>query len=267
MRRREFLAASAATAMTLLSERGHAAQQTESGRQVFELRTYHFASPAKREAFEQFLAEAAVPALNRAGLSPVGVWKMLAQDNPKLKLSADPDDLWVLLPHNSLESVATLEDRLAADQAFQTAGHSILHGPKNDPAFLRYDSTLLLAMEGVPRVSVPTKAPTRVFELRTYESHNADKARNKLEMFNAGEFPIFARAGMPGVFFGGAIAGADLPQLTYMIVTDDMKDVQKGWSAFFNDPQWKKLSGEPSYKDNVSKVISRFLRPAAGSQI
>jgi hypothetical protein len=266
MRRREFLAASAAAAMTALVKPG-LAQQAESARQVFELRTYHFASPAKREAFEQFLADAAVPAFNRAGISPVGVWKRLAQDNPNLKLSADPDDLWVLLPHNSLESVAMLEDRLAADQAFQMAGKSILSGAKSDPAYTRYESTLLLAMEGVPRVSVPSKAPTRVFELRTYESHNVEKARNKLEMFNAGEFPIFGRAGMPGVFFGGAIAGSDLPQLTYMIVTDDMKDVKKGWGAFFNDPQWKKLSSNPGYKDNVSKVISRFLRPAGGSQI
>ena len=266
MRRREFLAAASAAVMTV-GKLGSAAEPSEGGRQIFELRTYHFASPAKRDAFEQFIAEAAVPAFNRAGLSPVGAWKLLAQDNPTLKLSADPDDLWLLLPHNSLESVATLEDRLAADEVFQSAGRQILKAPKSDPAYTRYQSTLLLAMRGVPRVAVPTKAPTRVFELRTYESQNVDKARNKLEMFNEGEFPIFGRAGMPGVFFGGAIAGADLPQLTYMIVTNDIKDVKMGWSAFFNDPQWKTLSANPAYKDNVSKVISRFLRPCSGSQI
>jgi hypothetical protein len=72
---------------------------------------------------------------------------------------------------------------------------------------------------------------------------------------------------MPGVFFGGAIVGSGLPQLTYMIVNDDMKNVKQAWSAFFNDPEWKKLSGNAGYKDNVSKVISRFLRPAGGSQI
>lgn len=267
MRRREFLAAASTAVMTVAGKLGRAAEPPDGGRQVFELRTYHFASPAKRDAFEQFIAEAAVPAFNRAGLSPVGAWKLLAQDNPTLKVAADPDELWLLLPHNSLESVATLEDRLAADEAFQSAGRPVLKAPKNDPAYTRYQSTLLLAMRGAPRVSVPTKAPTRVFELRTYESHNVDKARNKLEMFNEGEFPIFGRAGMPGVFFGGAIAGVDLPQLTYMIVTDDMKDVKKGWSGFFNDPQWKTLSANSVYKDNVSKVISRFLRPCGGSQI
>ena len=52
-------------------------------------------------------------------------------------------------------------------------------------------------------------------------------ALNKLEMFNKGEFPVFNRAGMPGVFFGGAIAGANLPQLTYMIVHPDADAVKK----------------------------------------
>lgn len=267
MRRRDFLAVASAAAVMAGARLGRAAEPAEGGRQIFELRTYDFASPSKREAFEKFLSEAAVPAFNRAGLAPVGAWKLLAQDNPALKLEADPDELWLMLPHESLDSVATLEDRLAADQAFQAAGQSVLQAPKNDPAYTRYQSTLLLAMRGVPRVAVPSKSPNRIFELRTYESHNVEKARNKLEMFNEGEFPIFGRAGMPGVFFGGAIAGADLPQLTYMIVTDDPKDVKAGWSKFFNDPQWKKLSANPAYQGNVSKVISRFLRPAKGSQI
>ena len=271
MRRRDFLAASVATVgIGVAARAGFAAVELpgqQSGRQFFELRTYHFASPEKQKAFEQFLVEAAVPAFNRAGVQPVGVWKLLAQDNPTMKLSQDPAQLWVLLPHNSMESVAALEDKLAGDEAFQNAGQSVLRAPKNDPPYTRYDSTLLLAMEGAPKVNAPSKSETRVFELRTYESHTAERARNKLAMFNAGEFSIFGKAGMPGVFFGGAIVGSGLPQLTYMIVSDDMKNVKQGWSAFFNNPDWKKLTGNPGYKDNVSKVMSRFLRPAVGSQI
>ena len=86
-------------------------------------------------------------------------------------------------------------------------------------------------------------------------------------MFNKGEFPVFGRAGMPGVFFGSALVGANLPQLTYMIVHEDPEEVKKHWSAFFADPGWKELSGNPSYKDNVSKVIGLFVRPGAGSQL
>ncbi|HZL37222.1 MAG TPA: NIPSNAP family protein [Tepidisphaeraceae bacterium] len=268
MQRRDFLAASAAAALGIASSKVSFAQEKPaSGRQFFELRTYHFASPEKQMAYEQFLKAAAIPAFNRAGIEPVGAFKLLAKDNPKLHLSADPANLWMVLPHNSMESVVTLSDRLADDQEFQKAGHAILRGPKSDPAYLRYDSTLLLAMEGTPKIAAPTKAETRLFELRTYESHNAERAQNKLGMFNKGEFQIFGRAGMPGIFFGGAIVGEGMPQLTYMIVHENPADTDKQWNAFFNDPGWKKLSGNSSYKDNVSKVIDHFLRPAEGSQI
>jgi len=268
MKRREFLAASAAAAVGLMGETlARGADNSTENRQFYELRTYRFASPQKQQAFEEFLQSAAVPALNRAGVEPVGVFKLLAKDNPSLNLSADPTDLWVFLPHNSLESVVTLESRLAADPVFQKAGESVLRAPKSNPAFLRYSSTLLLAMEGAPRVVVPSKSSTRVFELRTYESHSAERAKNKLEMFNAGEFSVFNRVGMPGVFYGGAIIGESLPQLTYMVVHNDYAEAKKNWSAFGADPEWKKLQGNTSYRENVSRITDRYLRPAGGSQI
>jgi hypothetical protein len=267
MRRREFLAASAAAAVGLVGSKASFAADESSNRQLIELRTYRFPSAAKMQAFEQFLANTAIPAFNRAQIKPVGVFKLLAKDNPDLHTSTDGTDLWLLLPHESFESVAGLEPRLAADEAFQKAGEAILNAPKSDPAFSRYDSALLLAMEKYPRVTAPTKAPGRIFELRTYESPNAERAKNKLEMFNTGEFGIFKDAGMGSVFYGGAIIGPGMPQLTYMISFDDQQDVKKNWAAFFGAPDWKKLSAQSRYKDNVSSVIHRFLRPAEGSQI
>jgi hypothetical protein len=271
MQRREFLAASVATALGVAAAgplRAAAADEKSGARQFFELRTYHFKSPEKQRAFESFAAEALVPALNRAGVEPVGVFKLSAKDNPNLRLEADPTDLWLLLPHNSLESVVTLEERLANDAAFQDAGKAVLAAPKNNPAFDRYESLMLWAFEKAPRI-VPTaaKGENRLFELRTYESHSNERHRNKVGMFNAGEFPVFDRAGMPGVFYGSAVSGPNLPQLTYMIVHPDAADVRKHWSAFGADAEWKKLLGDPSYRDNVSKIVGRFLRPAAGSQL
>src|SRR3954469_11574923 len=278
MNRREFLAASAAVSAGLALGGGltpalFAADEKAAGsagageRQIFELRTYHFGSPEKQQAYEQFLAKAGVPALNRAGVEPVGVFKLDLKENPNLKPAPEPNDLWLFLPHKSFESVLTLESRLAADEAYQNAGKEVLTAKKSDPAFTRYESMLLLAFEGAPKVVVPTKSAGRQFELRTYESHNAERAKNKVEMFNKGEFPVFQRAGMPGVFFGSAIAGPDLPQLTYMVAHEDADRVKKDWAAFGGDAEWKKLSGNPAYKDNVSKIITRFLRPAVGSQI
>lgn len=263
MKRREFLAASAsAAAGVLAAPMAFGQSEHPAGRQFFELRTYHFASPQKQQAFEQFMAEAAIPALNRAGVQPVGVFKPAKPGH-----DARETDLFVLLPHNSIESVITLEDRLAADEAFQQMGHAILNAPAKDPAYTRYESTLLHAMTGAPRIEAPTRAESRVFELRTYESRNVERARNKLDMFNAGEFEIFRKANMPGVFFGGAITGQNLPQLTYMVVHENAQESDSNWKAFFAFPEWKKLISNQSYTGNVSHVIDIFLRPAAGSQI
>ncbi|HEY8751304.1 MAG TPA: NIPSNAP family protein [Tepidisphaeraceae bacterium] len=268
MQRRQFLAASAAAATGLIAaNRTSIAADGPSGRPYFELRRYHFANADKQKAYEQFLAETAIPAYNRAGVTPVGVFKIMAEDNPALKLKEDSTDLYVFLPHKTFESVVTFENRLGEDEQFQRAGKSILAAPKSDPAFKRYESTLLLAMEGSPMVMVPAKNPSRVFELRTYESRTNAKATNKLAMFNAGEFQYFKDSNMPGVFYGNAIVGERLPQLTYMVVHESRDVAKKNWDTFGNVPAWKKLAANPNYQDNVSKISDEYVRPSAASQI
>jgi hypothetical protein len=266
MQRREFLAASAAAAIGLATTRAALADD-KAARQYYELRRYHFASSAKQQAFEEFLAKTAIPAFNRAGVEPVGLWKLAAQDNPQLKLTADPIELYVFLPHNSVESIVNFESKLAADEAFQQAGKPMLTAIKANASYSRYESTLLQAMEGFPRLQVPMKSDSRVLELRTYESPNTERARSKLDMFNAGEFGIFTKAGMTNVFFGGAIIGENLPQLTYMVAHENLDAAKKNWGNFGKVPEWKTLAANPSYKDNVSSIIDRYLRPVAGSQI
>jgi hypothetical protein len=269
MQRRQFLAtATAAASALLITNNSTRAADQPSGRMFYELRRYHFASADKQKAYEQFLAQAAIPAYNRAAVEPVGVFKVLAKDNPRLKLEQDSTDLYVFLPHKSFESVVTLETRLAADEKFQSEGKQVLNAPKGDPAFTRYESSLLLAMENAPRIEPPaTKSPDRVFELRTYESRTNDRALNKLAMFNAGEFDIFKKANMPGVFFGGAIAGEKLPQLTYMVVHESRQAADANWKAFGAVPEWRKLSRDPNYQDNVSNITDQYVRPSPASQL
>jgi hypothetical protein len=243
------------------------AQPASSGRQLYELRTYHFASADKQTAFADFLEKTAIPAFNRAGVQTVGVWKMLAKDNAKLNLKEDSTDLYVLLPHNSFEELTKFESKLAADEVYQKEGAAILNARGRDVAYTRYDSMLLLAMEGAPHIAVPSKSPTRVMELRTYLSPNAERAKNKLDMFNKGEFQIFNKVGMPGIFYGSAVVGPDQPQLTYMIVHESFEANTKNWAAFFAHPDWKALNQDRSYAGNVSKALNYFLRPTGGSQI
>lgn len=267
MRRRDFLIRSAISAGAVALP-AFGRNSKKQSKQFIELRIYHFASPEKQQAFEHFIETAALPAFNRAGVRPVGVFKLLTNDNPDLKLTADSTDLYVVLPHSSIDSLTAFSARLAADRVFQEAGEEIIHAPKADPAFVRYESSLMLAFDGFPQLKVPTQAASRLLQLRIYESHSNERARKKIEMFNqGGELAIFERSGMTAVFFGQTLIGSKLPNLTYMLSFPTEEAQKKAWDTFRNDPEWKKLSKADEYKDAVSNVTNLILRPTAGSQI
>lgn len=107
-----------------------------------------------------------VPALNRADVRPVGVFTFAPKDNPELKSPADPNDLYVVLPHRSAQSFLDFGSRIATDPSFLEAGLSVIMAPQSDPAFVRYETSLLRAFATLPRVLSPAKGPGRVAQLR-----------------------------------------------------------------------------------------------------
>lgn len=268
MNRRDFLTASAAAGIAAGSSVDSEAAGTQD-KELLELRLYSFASAAKLETFDAFLRKSAVPALNRAGIRPVGVFRLRKEDNPKLDDAESRSlGLYVLMPHKSFQSVASATDRLFADEDFMESSTAIRLTPKSDPAYVRYESTLMLAFDGAPRVEVPTQADTRLFQLRIYESHSTERAKKKVEMFNEGdEISIFRRCGMPPVFFGESLVGSLLPNLIYMLGFKDEAALESGWGAFRKDPDWQSLRRKEAYKDTVSNITNLILRPASASQI
>ncbi len=77
-------------------------------------------------------------------------------------------------------------------------------------------------------------------------------------MFNEEEFPIFYKTKLNPVFFGEAIAGANLPCLTYMITFKNMEERDKNWAAFGADADWKKVSADVKYANTVSNIRRVF---------
>lgn len=264
MKRRDFFAASAATGLALgMTGLAQAAEGAE-GRDRYVLCKFTFASVAKLEAYGEFLKEA-VPALNRAGMKPVGVFRLLKEDNPKLEIEGNPNELWLLLPNPSVGMLPGLVE----DPAWQSPGaEAILMAPKDDPAYERFESSLLLAFEGHPKLEVHSNKDTRRVQLRIYESHTIERHLKKVAMFNeGGEIEIFRKSGMNAVFFGQALVGTLLPNLTYMLQFDDMAAMEAAWNTFRNHPDWKVLSQDSEYKDTVSRITNLVMRPLAASQI
>lgn len=264
MKRRDFLAAGAAAGLAPFASSVARADEAQAERQYFELRRYHAIPGPRQRALGSFLGDVAVPAMNRAGVSPVGAFSVTYGENrPTVML---------LLVHPSLESVGTLRERLMDDTEYRTAGAEFLDAPLSDPAYVRVESTLMRAFEDMPRLEVPAATATggsRIFELRRYESHSDPAAIRKIEMFNdrGGEIAIFRKTGLTPVFFGETIVGQHMPNLTYMLTFPDMATRDAAWATFQSDPEWRQLAGDRYFADTVSAITDEILRPTGYSQI
>ena len=274
MTRREFVNSTFGAGGALLaSGAAPAARQAGASRtapvratEYYELRRYHLRRGPQTRIVDDYWRQAAIPALQRAGVGPIGAFNVM--------IGADSPSLYVLLVHPSLDTLAALPDRLAADAEYQKAGATYLNAVATDAAFVRLTSSLMRAFDAIPKLELPFgggdngKRP-RIFELRTYESHSEKASRAKIDMFNTAEIGLFRKAGMQPVFFGETLVGPSMPNLTYMLCYENMpaRDVQ--WSAFAGDPDWKKLSSTPGLTDPdiVANISNTYLRPTAFSQI
>jgi hypothetical protein len=235
-----------------------------SSREFYELRIYHLRRGPQQKLMDEFLERAALPALKRAQVGPVGVFHIM--------IGPASPSVYVLITHPSLESFATLERRLGDDEEFQRSAAAFVNAPATDPAYVRVESSLMLAFESLPHLEVPPAAAKhqgRIFELRTYESHSKRANRKKIEMFDKWEIAIFRRTGLRPVFFGETLAGANLPNLTYLLTFDDMASRDKAWATFIGDPEWKRISSMPGFTDPeiVSNITNVLLSPAPYSEI
>jgi hypothetical protein len=256
MNRREFLAVGMA-GVAAVAPTAAADKTTEGQREFYEWRQYHLRAGSNKNLVGDFLKNVGIPAMNRIGIEPVGVFDA--------KYGPSKPTLHVLLVHKSLESVLNATSRLLEDEAFREA--DFVNLGLSEPGYVRVESSLMAAFKGMPKVEVPARKD-RIFELRTYESHSIKAAKKKIEMFNeGGEIAIFKQTGLRPVLFGETIIGARMPNLTYMLVFDDLTDRDKRWGSFGSDPDWKKLRGNPAYKDTVSNITDIILRPAPYSQI
>jgi len=269
--------AGAANTLPLVSSaalRGHAGSKRQ---QWYELRTYLFASDAQRQLTDVYLQQAYLPALNRAGIKDVGVFSEMqaapqsqaATQSPAGAETPGVAQTFLLIPFDSIESFTVINEKLAHDAAYLSAGEAYLAALPSSPAYDRIESSLMKAFAHMPQIEVPEKKE-RIFELRRYESPSESAGQKKIEMFNeAGEIDIFKKAGARPVFFGETMIGARRPNLTYMLCFDDMAAHDAHWKAFGSDPEWKRISTMPEYLDAklISRIVRTFLTPAAYSQV
>jgi hypothetical protein len=259
MKRREFLTAASFAGIAGMSSLATAAEGDDGKQEYFEFRQYRLHVGTKKNLLGNFLRKVGIPAMNRIGIGPVGVFNAMYGPNSPT--------LYVLLVHKSLDTVMNSASLLMADKEYRKAGADFINAPLSEPTYVRMESSLMVAFKDMPKLEVPKKGK-RIFELRTYESHSIKAAKKKIEMFNeGGEIAIFKKTGLRPVFFGETLIGPQMPNLTYMLAFENMADRDEKWPIFGGHPDWKKLRADTAYKDTVSNITDIILRPAGYSQI
>jgi hypothetical protein len=271
MNRREFVstAVAASTLLATSSALGtgvEAVPRQARGSEFYELRRYRLRRGPRQQVVDDYWRLAAIPAFHRAGAGPIGVFTVL--------IGPESPSLYVLIVHRTLEAFSATAARLASDAEYQKAGAPYLDAVAGDPAFVRVDISLMRSFDGMPTLALPfgggdNGKRARIFELRTYESHSEKAGLAKINMFNTGEIAIFRKAGLQPVFFGETMVGANMPNLTYLLVYEDMAAHDKQWAAFRADPDWRTLSTTPGLTDPdiVMSITNLYLRPAVYSEI
>jgi len=262
VQRRNFLKAALATSAATVAP--IASAQSSGSREYYQLRKYHLHSGPQSKLADEFFSTAFIPAANKLGLSPIGVFKV--------DIGPETPTYYVLIPGAKLETLVDLDLLLAQDSDFLKKADPFWMAPAKEPAFQHLESTLLKAFEGWPKLAMPeatAKKGKRIFQLRTYESATYGDHVRKVEMFHKGEFGIFKKAGCEAVFYSDGLIGTNLPKLTYMLTFPDMAALDAGWDKFRADPDWKKLSADPRYTFEaiVSNVDNLLLSPLPYSQI
>jgi len=265
MQRRQFLAASLASSALALTREAKAQSPAASGaREFYQIRQYKLFNGPQTGATSHYFADALIPALGRMGFGPVGAFSV--------NIGPETPTLYLLIPGASAEALVTADLHLAEDAEFQKAAEPWWSAPASAPSFQRVESSLFIAFEGWPKLTLPPASATkskRIFQLRTYESPSYRDHVRKVEMFHKGEFDYFKESGFHSVFFGDALIGSRLPALTYMLSLESTDELNAKWDAFGNNPGWKKLSSDPRYafEPTVSNITNLILNPLASSQI
>lgn len=257
MKRRSFVAGAAGASMVTM-------QAQPKPVSLFEFRYYRLRNTTdnQRGRLTDFLVKSALPAMQKAGAGPVGIFASnIAPDSPFVLMIAS---------YAGFAGFEQARAKMMGDGDFMKAAEAFFNGP--GLPYQRVESQLFQGFAGMPQIEVPAaeagKAP-RLFELRTYESNTPFTLRKKIGMFENGEIEIFRKYGLNPVLFSESVVGPRMPNLTYMLWHDNLSAREANWRAFAQSPEWKKLSATPGLSDGevVSNISTVLLSPVNGSPI
>jgi len=257
MKRRNFIKGSALVAGAAVSGQVAAGVETRPGKEIYELRVYHFKNNGQKDKVGRFYMQALIPVMNDSGVK-VGAFGEYGQ--------TEPATVYYLLVYPSLDDYHQIKKAIWENGDFLQKSKAYFDETAENGTYTRFETYLLEAFDANPRLRMPDRE-RGLFELRTYESNNEEAGQRKIKMFNSGELAVFDEVGLHTTFFGEILAGPQMPALVYMLWFKDMDERTENWKKFSSHPKWNEMKAKPEYANAVSVVNKKFLVPLEYSQI
>jgi hypothetical protein len=216
---------------------------------IYELLVYKLKTADQMESTDNYLKDAYIPAMHRLGIKQIGVFKPVANDTAEIK------KVIILVQYISLDVWQRTKSNIMNDPVYTAAAKPFLDADTSHLPYSRVESNIMEAFPDAPKL-IPTtlkSSPDAVYELRSYESPTEELHRTKVNMFNAGgEVALFKRLDFQAVFYSDVLSGSRMPNLIYMVVFANASAREEHWKAFGSSPEWKKISVDPNYRNNIS---------------
>ncbi len=234
-------------------------------RDFYQIKIYTLENEQQEMRMDKFLKDAFIPALHRAGISNVGVFKPVEDDTMAGKL------IYVFIPFKSMDQFEKLGGVLINDKKYQKKGSDYIDAAHDNAPYARIESILLRSFRSTPEYGIPkhkTAPSERIYELRSYQGATEKLYEKKVEMFSeAGETKIFFDLGFQPIFFGEVISGSTMPNLMYLTTFENKASQDEHWNAFRTAPAWLTLKEDEQYSNTVSNSEKFFLHPADYSDL
>ncbi|OUJ74215.1 NIPSNAP family protein [Hymenobacter crusticola] len=238
-------------------------------REFYQLKIYHLQTKEQEQRLDTYLQQAYLPALHRAGIGKVGVFKPIASTDASAPAPTE-QLVFVFIPCTSAEQYLKIDTDLEKDKQYQTAAQDYVNTAFDKPVYSRMEGVSMLAFTSMPSLHLPAlkSGPAeRVYELRSYESASEKLHANKVAQFNNGEIGIFKRLNFNTVFCGQVVSGSKMPNLMYLSAFENKADQEAHWKTFGADPEWAKMKAMPEYANNMQHMDVFLLHPATYSDI
>lgn len=239
--------------------------KTAEVRDYYQIKIFTLETEEQEFMMDNYLETALVPALHRADIKNVGVFKSTEGKNDGNRF------IMVFTPFKSFEEIEKLDGILSRDEVYLTDGKKYIEASHDNPPYERIESFLLRSFSAMPQFAIPElegQSSQKVYELRSYEAATELLYERKVEMFNdAGEVELFKELEFNPVFFGEVLSSAHMPHLMYMITFSDTTSQQQHWDAFRTHPDWMEMKVIDRYLNTVSHITKYTMSPTDYSDI